>query len=202
MEISPYMLTLLLIYSFLFGVFAGAVYDVSKILRALLFEGTSTDRQKKLCDIKLVLVGKLTPKRNSNLLPIFVFIFDILIFLFIGCGIAVLNFYFNRGQMRLYTITAVAVGFLVYYFTLGKIVSFFADWLVFALRAVMAILARLLIAPFAALGKGLEKIVSLWIRKITFALEKKSMIRYNEREEKRLLKLAELGFAEESKKEG
>ena len=201
MEISPYMLTLLLVYSFLFGAFAGALNDAGKIFRALLFGTGSAERQRKLCDIKLILVGKLPQKRESKALPIIVFICDVLLFLCVGCGIAILNYYFNKGQMRLYTITAVAVGFLFYYFTIGKIISFLSDYLVFFLRAVTAIALKLFLTPFAIAFGTLKKIFLLLVRKIVFALEKKSMIRYNEREVRHLGKLSERGFTQENAKE-
>ena len=195
------MLTLLLVYSFLFGAFAGALNDAGKIFRALLFGTGSAERQRKLCDIKLILVGKLPQKRESKALPIIVFICDVLLFLCVGCGIAILNYYFNKGQMRLYTITAVAVGFLFYYFTIGKIISFLSDYLVFFLRAVTAIALKLFLTPFAIAFGTLKKIFLLLVRKIVFALEKKSMIRYNEREVRHLGKLSERGFTQENAKE-
>ncbi len=201
MEISPYMLTLLLVYSFLFGAFAGALNDAGKIFRALLLEGTSTKRQQKLCDIKLVLIGRLPQKKESKALPVIIFLCDVLLFLCIGCGIAILNYYFNKGQMRLYTITAVAVGFLFYYFTIGKIISVFSDYLVFFLRAVTAISLKLFLTPFAIAFGCLKKIILLLVRKIVFALEKKAMIRYNEREVRHLRKLSERGFTQENAKE-
>ena len=50
------MLTLLLVYSFIFGMAAGVLNDINRIVRALLFTDRS-GRFERLYEIKLFLVG-------------------------------------------------------------------------------------------------------------------------------------------------
>ena len=64
-----------------------------------------------------------------------------------------------------------------------------------------AIALKLFLTPFAIAFGTLKKIFLLLVRKIVFALEKKSMIRYNEREVRHLGKLSERGFTQENAKE-
>ena len=47
MEISPYMLSLLLLYSLIFGMSAGAVNDVNRILRIALGIRNTEGEQKR-----------------------------------------------------------------------------------------------------------------------------------------------------------
>ena len=138
MEISPYMLTLLLVYSFLFGVFCGGVNDVFKITRALLGDGRELGGAGYLYNKEIFLVGKLPQNKKSPLLPLLIFIEDFILVVFIGCGVVVLNYYLNRGQFRLYTIVAVLAGIAAYYFTVGRLVILLSEAIIFFIKAIRA----------------------------------------------------------------
>ena len=191
------MLTLLLIYSFLFGIAAGALNDVNKLIRGLLGERRG-ELYSRLCEKKLVLVGSLLQRPQSKALktamPVIIFVQDVLLFVFIGFGIVVLNFYLNRGQMRLYTVTSVAAGFLAYCFTVGKLVSLVSDVLLFLVRAVFTIALRVISLPIVFIFSLVKKAALGAVKKIIFLLEKRSAMRYNKKRSERLLRLSACGF--------
>ena len=201
MEISPYMLFLLLVYSFLFGMAAGVFNDVNRITRAILGVRYPSRSFERLYSLKLPFIGALGDKRSESklketLLSVVIFIQDILLFVFIGCGTAVLNYYLNRGQFRLYTIVAVAAGFAVYYFTLGKLVIFLSQGIVFLLRAVFNIGVYILSRPFVWVFLAVKKSVIYCYKKVSHAIAKKKIIGYNKKRRAELLALAQKGFIE------
>lgn len=199
MEISPYMLTLLLIYSFLFGMSAGALNDVNRIIRALMGVRYSAKSFARLYAIKLPFVGTLErggkKKRvKRGIEAALIFIQDILLFAYLGCGIVILNYYLNRGQFRLYTIASVAVGFALYYFTVGKLVIFLSEGIIFFVRAAVRIVLYLVSRPFIYLWRTVVKILrSLW-KKIASGIAKKRIMRYNKAKRRELLELSRKGF--------
>lgn len=201
MEISPYMLFLLLVYSFLFGMAAGVFNDINRITRAFLGVRYSSRSFDKLYSLKLPFVGALGDKRKEGklkrgLLSVIIFFQDILLFAFMGCGTAILNYYLNRGQFRLYTIAAVAAGFVVYYFTLGKLVIFLSQGIVFLLRAIFGIAAYIVSRPFVWIFSIVKRGVLYCYKKISYAIAKKKIISYNKKRREELLTLAQKGFIE------
>ena len=53
MEISPALMANMLLFSFLFGVVSGAVFDVGRAFRALIFGYPKSKKMHKFCQIKL-----------------------------------------------------------------------------------------------------------------------------------------------------
>ncbi|MBE6530747.1 MAG: hypothetical protein E7679_01455 [Ruminococcaceae bacterium] len=201
MEISPYMLFLLLVYSFLFGMVSGAFNDVNRITRAILGVRYPSRSFERLYSVKLPFVGALADKRKEGklkrgVLSAIIFIQDILLFAFMGCGTAILNYYLNRGQLRLYTIVAVAAGFAVYYFTLGRLVIFLSQGIVFLLRAVFGIAVYIISRPFIWIFSFVKRVVVDCYKKISDAIAKKKIISYNKKRRAELLALAQKGFIE------
>ena len=199
------MLTLLLVYSFIFGMAAGVLNDINRIVRALLL-GKRSGRFERLYEIKLFLVGRLSERKQSKLsqraLVVLTFLGDVALFVFIGCGIVILNYYLNKGQMRLYTITSVAAGFFLYYFTIGKVVMALAEVIVFFIRATLAIAIECLMTPIRAAARSFKKTFGALARKIGLLLAKRIMLRYNKREERRLIALSCTGFLKEEEENG
>ncbi|MBO5415807.1 MAG: spore cortex biosynthesis protein YabQ [Clostridia bacterium] len=207
MEISPYMLTLLLIYSFLFGMSAGALNDINRIIRALMGIRYSAKSFERLYSIKLPFVGVLErgseKKRVKRWIEaVLIFLQDILLFAYLGCGTVILNYYLNRGQFRLYTIAAVAAGFAIYYFTLGKLVIFLSEGIIFFVRAAVRIILYLVSRPFVYLGRVVVKILRTLRKKIASGIAKKRIMRYNKTKRRELLELSRKGFQNEGEKNG
>ncbi|MBQ8140200.1 MAG: spore cortex biosynthesis protein YabQ [Clostridia bacterium] len=199
MEISPYMLFLLLVYSFLFGMAAGAFESVNKIIRALLGVSHVGRHFEKLYDMRLPLVKRVNAgsgerKIKKGLALVLIFFQDFLLLIFLACGTVILNYYLNRGQFRLYTIAAVAAGFAVYYFTIGKIVAIISEGIVFFIKAALKIMLYVVSRPFFFVWRGISKIARIIVKNISLVLAKKKIIRYNRDRRKELFSLAERGF--------
>ena len=199
MQISPYMLFLLLIYSFLFGVSAGVFNDINRIIRALLGNRYKSKRINRLYEIKLPFVGRISAVGENNkilskFLSVIIFVQDIALFFYMGCGVVILNYYMNRGQFRLYTIAATAIGFAIYYFTVGRLVMFLSGGVVFIIRAAVSIALYLISRPFVWLFCAIKKILLGVCKKISEAIAKRRNLRYNKKRIAELEKMSECGF--------
>ncbi len=199
MEISPYMLMLLLIYSFFFGMSAGALNDINRIIRAFFgvrYSKYSFDKlySKKLPFVKKPLERKEIGVAKNRILSLIIFIQDILLFVYFGCGIVVVNYYFNRGQLRLYTIAAALAGGAIYYFTLGRIVMAISEAIIFFIRGAFKVVFFLLFYPISLIFKKIFGAIKKMRIKIKTSLAKKRDIRYNESKQSELAALARRGF--------
>jgi hypothetical protein len=139
----------------------GAVNDAFKITRALLF-------------------GEA--KKKNAMLSILLFVEDMILVICIGCGVVALNFYLNRGQFRAYSVLALAVGFAVYYFTVGKLVGVISVYIVRLIRAVVRIIYSVVSYPIKLIFRCVKKIFLYFVKKIKLAIEKIRVMRYNKRE--------------------
>lgn len=199
MEISPYMLMLLLIYSFFFGMSVGALNDINRIIRAFLgvrYSKYSFDKlySKKLPFVKKPLERKEIGVAKRRILSFIIFIQDILLFVYFGCGIVVVNYYFNRGQFRLYTIAAALAGGALYYFTLGKIVMAISEAIIFFIRGAFKVVFFIIFYPISLIFKKIFGAIKKMCIKIKTSLAKKRDIRYNESRQNELAALARRGF--------
>lgn len=92
MDRNHLLLSYLALASFASGVFCGAVYDVFRILRAFAFKS------------KLI-----------------IFFEDLVYCAFVSLCLSVLYYNYSNGRVRAYAIVCLALGFSLYYFTLGKL---------------------------------------------------------------------------------
>ena len=199
MEISPYFLSLLVLYSFLFGGVVGVLNDLHRLTRILLGVRYSQKRFERLYQARLPLVGRSVGEIGTGgfrriALPVLLFLQDVLLFSFAAVGVAVLNFYFNHGQFRIYTVVAVLLGFLLYYFTVGKLVMLFSEGIVCLLRMALTIFLFLVTRPFVYLWRGICAVSEKIVRKIREAIANRRKKVYNIRVSRQLLKEAENGF--------
>ena len=199
MEISPIRLFFLLISSFFLGIGAGALYDLHRIVRVLFGVRYTKNRPTKLFLQPLPIIkrplGEIhCGKVKNTLLSILIFVQDLFLCCVSALGIVILNYTFNDGRFRFYTVIALLLGFLVYYFTLGKVVIFLSEWIVFVFRSFFLIFFFLLSRPFVIflrfLGKNLKKL-RLNLQK-SIANQRKKV--YNINKVKSCLNAAEHGF--------
>ena len=184
MEISPYMLSLLLLYSLIFGVSAGAVNDANRIVRIALGIRNTTG-EPKTCGVRKIF---------SPLGVILISIQDILLFAYMGVGVVVLNFYLNRGIFRIYSVFATAVGFALYYFTLGRAVMLFSERIIRALRFVLGWVFKIITAPIRLIVRLLRGVIKKLYEKSRFAIAKRKVMRYNKIKREELREMAKRGF--------
>lgn len=199
MEISPYFLTLLVIYSFFFGAVVGILNDLHRLTRILFGVRYSKKHFERLYEAKLPLLGRAvgeigTGKIKKILLPVMIFFQDVLLFSFTAVGVAILNYYFNFGQFRIYTVISVLLGFLLYYFTVGKLVMLFSEGIVCLARMALAMLLYLLTRPFVLLWRLICAVVRKITDKIGEAIAKRRKKLYNIRMIDRMMRESANGF--------
>lgn len=185
--------------SFLFGCALGILHDVGRLLRLLIGAQPPHKSLEGLYGLRLPIVGRpLKQPRESKLRRImthlFLFCEDLLWFAVAGAGVVILNYYFNDGKLRLYTIVALLIGFLCYYFTVGKLVMFFSSGIVFLIRSFFLIVFCIICKPIAYFvlffGKNAKKIA----KKLTKSIAKTRRWVYNKYISNALLQDSENGF--------
>lgn len=205
MEISPIQIFFLILSSLAFGVVCGVVNDVNRTVRVLFGVKYLSGRFDRLYKIKLPIIrrslGEIKESRLKRvLLPTVIFLQDVFLFLFAGCGVAVINYYFNSGRIRIYTPIAVLCGFLAYYFTVGKLVLYFSELLAFIIRAFFAVIFEMLLYPFKIIVVFLLKMAKKLLYFINKTLAKRQKLVYNRNKMKYVLQEADLGFFRNAKK--
>lgn len=174
MQISPFLLTTLTVYSFLFGVAVGIVIDFNKILR-LFFISES--------------------KRHNNLiLNISINIQDFCVIIIYGLGIILLNYYYNDGRIRVFSLLASLVGLIIYYLTFSKIILKILTPIVILIKKIIKKILYLITKPIVIIINAVVKLTKFMFLKIKNHIEKKRNLRYNYNEIERLIKLSKQGF--------
>lgn len=157
MEISPFLLTLLLSWSFVFGVILGVINDTNRIIRVFCGVRYSEKRFGKLYELVLPVIhrplSRSENKFQKKALSVLIFFQDIFFFIFAGIGIIILNYEFNEGRFRFFTVFAVFIGFLLYYFTIGKIVMTVSEGIAFFIKAIFLVVFSAVFRPFIIIGR-------------------------------------------------
>ncbi len=189
----------LLIASAIFGMTVGVVMDLHRLIRVCFGVKYSGKSLQKLYEKPLPILrrpmrmGKKT-RFKSVLLQVLIFFQDVILLVFAAVGITVLNYWLNQGRFRFYTVAAVVIGFLAYYFTIGKLVMLLSEGIVFFLRATLTILFILMSRPIVIFVEFFGKIAKKMSKNIQNALAKKRKRVYNKHNRKRMLQQASQGF--------
>ena len=160
MEISPLALSLLLISSFLWGGIIGVINDVNKVIRVFLCGDDFFERHKKM--VVFFKLNKKTKKiisLNKTFLNILIFIQDISSLIIATIGLILLNYYYNDGYFRSFTFIAMVVGFVIYYFTVGKLATVILEPLAFFLRCIIVSIVRIIILPVRLLFNSIRNLI-------------------------------------------
>ncbi len=197
MEISPLVLAQMLLCSFFFGIGVGAFCDAWRIFRVFLGERFSKKEFSGLYSIKLPFVKKsLFPKQRKPhfFRSITVFAGDFFCVIFATLGLIVINYSYNDGRFRFFSVIGLVLGFLLYRVTLGRLIMLISEPIAFIIKYIFLSFFVILCIPFKKIMdfviKSLHKICFLCI----FTLEKKIKKYYNVREKKYFLKLSKNGF--------
>ena len=184
MGISTLALSILLFSSFLWGSMVGIVYDVNKTVRFLLLGECTLPQEKGLA---IIIIKKA-------LLNSLIFIQDLIAFLSAAVGLILLNYYYNDGDFRLFTLLAAISGFAVYRFTVGKLLMYMIKPSAIFLRNIIIRLFMLFILPIRLLLRFItEAIIKLFV-KCKKHIEKNRNLRYNKMKRALLFGLSEYGF--------
>lgn len=195
MEISPLRMALLLFYSVIFGGIAGAFYDVTVLLRVFLGEERDGIAAERIRNLKLpILKHPVSLKKQKLLVKLAVFVGDLLCILLISIGIVALNYGYNSGEFRMFTVFGTVGGFFAYRCTIGRLMIAVAEPLVLLIKYLFLSFFIIFGYPFFKIWqftvKKLRKILFLY----SFTLEKKRRKVYNVKEKVCLLKMADFGF--------
>ena len=137
MEISQLDFVILTVYSVCFGALLGAVYDIIRVSR--------------------VIIG--VNDKSGVLASIFVAVGDVVFVSACGVMSVMIAYAYNSGKLRAVIFFGLAVGFVAYYFTVGKLVMVGAGALARAIRwtAKRIVAAAQFVAKKLCIGKIKKK---------------------------------------------
>lgn len=174
------------LYSIITGAFLGLAYDIVRISRVLagLRAGSVSSKLEGKC---LPLVGEYCrPQGKLGRIfgDIFIFVGDIIYFVFATAVFCIFVFHANYGNGRWFLIAGCALGFCVYFFTVGRIVMAFSDVIRFVLVSVFLYIRYLLLLP---LKLGAKYIAAPLARKLSCQASKRRTDRCEKRLEQELV---------------
>lgn len=100
-------------YSVILGLIFGALYDIIRIVHIL-------------CNIASYSGENVGMKRGKIAFAIF-FICDAVYMVAVTALYSLFTYWANNGTFRLFLFVSACIGFLLYYFTLGRVVMFFSE---------------------------------------------------------------------------
>ena len=125
-----------------------------------------------------------------------IFIQDLYVFLMAGIGISVLNFTYNDGKNRLYTILGILLGFLFYRIIFEKPMRWGLEGLFFCINVFFSCLFLIFIRPFSKIIKFFNKKLIEIRKKIFKCLAKRKKRVYNLYGKKYYIQESVWGFLE------
>jgi len=200
MEISPYYLFLLLLHSFFFGGFLGVLNDVNRIVRVFFGVSYSQKSFRSLYARDLPIIRRPLVLREQGIvkkgaLSVLIFFQDLLLMTVGGVGTVLLQYEYNSGRFRFFCLPALIFGFLLYYFTVGKLVMLLSEGIVFIIRATVLILGSCILSPFVKIFRFFVKKLKKITKKIQILIAKITKKLYNKRKKQEWLHKAEKGFS-------
>lgn len=132
------------------GVAFGAIYDIVRIIHALIgartYSGFKRGNNKPRGKVRV----------SANILTFFLDI--VFCILFTAC-FAILSYAFCDGRFRMFVLISAAAGFTAYIATLGRVVVYFTDAIVYYLKVAARCVWRIVMFPVKALGRAVKRIV-------------------------------------------
>lgn len=201
MEISPVALSWLTLQAFLLGILLGVLHDANRLVRVICGVHYSEKRFQALYARPLPVVHRPIRTREAGRLrrgglAVLILLQDILFFVAAAIGIVLIQYEHNSGRFRLFVLIAAVVGFLLYYFTVGKLVMLLSEGIVFCLKAAVCIVLGTISRPFRAIFRFFVKKIKIFISNLKIVIEKRQKKLYNKNRRLQLLKKAEHGFLE------
>lgn len=146
------------LYALVLGLFFGVLYDVLRITRMLA--GITPVHVKHISWIGRLPVrriGKIGKGPLSQLL--FVHLLDIIYGLCTGACFCIFLYALNNGRFRWYLLLGCALGFLAYYFSVGKLVLYLSGYIVAFLRGIIGCILYLLTQPLLWIGRWIQRLL-------------------------------------------
>jgi hypothetical protein len=170
-----------LLLSLACGGLCGALYDLFRISRVLLGFSEYTSAARKLYAAPLPLIGSVcrpgkTSVRN-RIEHALIALGDVLYGILSGCVFSVFLYVAASGCFRWFYLAGAGIGFLIYYFTIGRIVVLSSDVIVYVLRLVAAYVRYFLCLPVRAVLWTAGWMGRVVYRRILLPLRHRSHIR-------------------------
>ncbi len=162
MEISFWHQLLLPFLSLAFGLIAGVLYDVVRIFRCCLGIKYTQSAPKWLSKIKLPLLSSSNKEKRMGAIKenIIMGITDILYFLILTVLMCIFVYAVNNGKIRWYIYVFSLLGFLIYYFTVGKLVIKVSSVASFIIRSMFSYIVLFLFAPVRSVSAAISRKIS------------------------------------------
>lgn len=188
----------LLCKAILLGVILGAIYDIFKMIRiAKKSDNIPCGAFFKKIYPKKTIFGsdKHSEKEADKTADTIFTVFEDILYFIISALFEILFFLGeNDGEIRIYCIVFIVIGFLVYEKTIGKIVAFFSSRIIFLVRCLLYWVIYIIIFPirtlFELVKKAFMQIYLMTDRKIILSIKR----RYSNDIEKELIRAAADGF--------
>ena len=167
LEVSAAAQARALVAAFAFGILLAVLYDVLRILRTLFGIETGGKVGDRLSRLRFPLLSShcskvRTGKSRARLLVALTVLLDFLYALFSGILLLLFVYWQNDGIFRLYYPIAAALGFLCYFYTVGRLFCAFTATLVFFLRILLGYLALFVRLPILFCLRTLRR-VAVWL---------------------------------------
>ena len=183
MEISPIIMAKMLLVAFLLGAQSGVFFDAGRVLKALFFGEVKSKRVRKLYGAKLPFskrIFKKSEKRSARIFKnILIFFCDFLWVIYSCFSLMKINYAYNDGGIRFFTVIAMAVGFFLYYFTVSRVAIFLMEVLTFAIKYAFFAIFDAVSLPFLKIYNNLVKKSKKICEKMRLRLEKRKKKVYN-----------------------
>lgn len=177
----------MLVIAFLFGMQSGIVFDIGRALRGLFLGEVRSKKIKKLYAVKrpfsTLTVGARAGSGNIIIKNALIFLCDLFCVIYLFFGLVLINYSYNNGGIRAFTVVGLIFGFVIYYFTASKIVIFLTEFVAFSLRFAFFAIFGVISLPFIKIYNNLVKKVKKRWENIRFRLAKKRKKVYNVSEE-------------------
>lgn len=183
MTVSSTLLGLNTLRALLFGLFLGAAYDVVRIVRVMFGASSygSRDPFKRIYE-KGIIKNIFKGIGKGWFSYFFVFVTDLVYFTFAGAAFSVFLFWFNFGKFRWFIFLSALLGFLAYYFTVGKLIIGFSEEISRLLMLVLNLTVFLVCLPlrlvFFLSRKLYQKVFYPFANKIRKSIDIKHKKRY------------------------
>ena len=180
--------TQLIISSFLLGVIIGLFYDTLRIIRIARTPHIKTPQHfERICNVAPFPYKKkiFEPNSSSKAIPILTFIEDILFFTVATISLILFFLSENEGEIRLYCLLFLIIGFMVYICSLGKITLSFSTTIIFLFRWLLYWVIYIIMLPVRAflgcLLKLLHKIYGSTFKRLalSFSAKRSGMLKNN-----------------------
>lgn len=181
MEISVAEQLFALLYSVAVGALLGLMWDLVRLGRSFLGLRNSSGILS-LEGKRLPLIGEMgrkTVRRSGALADVFVFVVDLIYFVVASIVFCVFVFHANYGNGRWFLVAGCAVGFILWFFTLGRVVMALSDLFGFIIACLGAYIRFFLTLPIRLINKY---VVVPVFRAIAF----RASVFYTEKQEKHL----------------